>query len=53
MEAMIDERVLDLINLLQRVGIDEGQPIDFGRTAQYFTLDSLTHIGIFTPVISV
>ena len=50
MENMMDERVLDLANLMRRIGVDEGRPVDFGRIAQYFTLDSLTHIGMLSCV---
>ena len=45
MEATIDDRVLDLIDLITREGIKKRSPIDFAHFAQYFTLDSLTHIG--------
>ena len=50
MEAMIDERVQDLIVLIQRIGVGQRQTIDFARIAQYFTLDSLTHIAFGRPL---
>ncbi|OAL19458.1 hypothetical protein AYO22_09620 [Fonsecaea multimorphosa] len=45
LEESIDDRVLDLVNLIQREGVEKRAPIDFAVFAQYFTLDSLTHIG--------
>ena len=50
MEAMIDERVQDLISLIQRLGVEQRETVDFARIAQYFTLDSLTHIAFGRPL---
>jgi cytochrome P450 len=50
MEAMIDERVHDLINLIQHEGVTNRRSVDFAALAQYFTLDSLTHIAFGQPV---
>ena len=50
MEAMIDERVQDLISLILRVGVEQRETVDFARIAQYFTLDSLTHIAFGRPL---
>ncbi|KIW68377.1 hypothetical protein PV04_04330 [Phialophora macrospora] len=49
LEATIDDRVLDLIALIKREGIVKRSPIDFATFAQYFTLDSLTHIAFGHP----
>lgn len=50
MEAMIDARVQDLISLIQRLGVEQRETVDFARIAQYFTLDSLTHIAFGRPL---
>ncbi|OAP64768.1 hypothetical protein AYL99_00740 [Fonsecaea erecta] len=49
LEQRIDERVLDLVDLIQREGVEKHAPIDFAVFAQYFTLDSLTHIAFGHP----
>ncbi|KIX94105.1 uncharacterized protein Z520_10131 [Fonsecaea multimorphosa CBS 102226] len=49
LEESIDDRVLDLVNLIQREGVEKRAPIDFAVFAQYFTLDSLTHIAFGRP----
>ena len=45
MESELDDRVLDLINLIRREGVDKSGLIDFAKFAQYFTMDSLTQLG--------
>lgn len=49
LESNIDDRVMDLVNLIQREAVDKSRSIDFARSAQYFTLDSLTHIAFGYP----
>ncbi|OCT52372.1 pisatin demethylase [Cladophialophora carrionii] len=49
LEATINDRLLDLIALITREGIEKRLPIDFATFAQYFTLDSLTHIAFGRP----
>ncbi|KAJ9617190.1 hypothetical protein H2200_000911 [Cladophialophora chaetospira] len=49
LEATIDDRILDLIDLITREGVEKHSPIDFAHVAQYFTLDSLTHIAFGHP----
>ncbi|KIW79697.1 hypothetical protein Z517_06311 [Fonsecaea pedrosoi CBS 271.37] len=49
LEEKIDDRVLDLVNLIQREGVEKRTSIDFAMFAQYFTLDSLTHIAFGHP----
>ena len=42
METDIDERVLELIDLVKKYG---GNPMDFARIAQFFTLDVLSQLA--------
>jgi len=46
LESNIDARVLDLVGLIQRKAVDKIRSIDFAKFAQFFTLDSLTQIGM-------
>lgn len=45
LEGKIDNRVLDMVNLIERDYVNKKKPMDFAQVAQYFTLDSLTGIG--------
>ena len=49
LEATVDDRVFDLIDLITREGVEKRSPVDFAQCAQYFTLDSLTHLGKIEP----
>lgn len=47
MEQKIDENVANLVSLLEKYLTTgtEFKPFDFGRKAQYFTLDVITHLA--------
>lgn len=48
LEDKINQRVLDLVNLIQNDYVAKGSAFDFSKVVQYFTLDSLT--GVRIPV---
>ena len=50
MEAMINEHVLELMDLIHKIGITQHSTPDFAILAQYFTLDSLTHVAFGKPI---
>ena len=48
LEAEIDEQIASFISLIHRKYLSKGatlRPMDFGQTAQYFTLDVITKIA--------
>lgn len=45
LEQKIDNRILDVINLVQREYVDRNESLDFAKIVQYFTLDSLTDVS--------
>ncbi|EXJ81801.1 hypothetical protein A1O1_07866 [Capronia coronata CBS 617.96] len=49
LEADIDARIVDLVNLIQTES-SNNKLIDFSASAQYFTLDVVTHISFSAPV---
>ncbi|KAI9769905.1 MAG: hypothetical protein M1839_003306 [Geoglossum umbratile] len=52
LEESIDNRVLDLVRLLQDKYLSDGsciRPVDFARKAQFFTLDVITDIAFGEP----
>ena len=49
LEAKIDQNVLRLIDLIESKYAATGQPFDFGRKAQYFTLDVITDLAFGKP----
>ncbi|EEY20300.1 pisatin demethylase [Verticillium alfalfae VaMs.102] len=49
LEAKIDTNVLALLNLLETKYIDLNKAFDFGRKAQYFTLDVISDLAFGTP----
>ncbi|KAE9369918.1 pisatin demethylase [Stipitochalara longipes BDJ] len=52
LEKLIDQNVLALVDLLERKYIStktDFKPVDFGRTASYFTLDTLSSIAFGEP----
>ncbi|KAI9768093.1 MAG: hypothetical protein M1840_005127 [Geoglossum simile] len=52
LEKCIDNRILDLVKLIEDKYISEGsclRPMDFARKAQYFTLDVITDIAFGEP----
>lgn len=46
LEDKINQRVLDLVNLIQNDYVAKGIAFDFSKVVQYFTLDSLTDVRI-------
>jgi cytochrome P450 len=49
LESDIDDRVMNLVGLVEREYIDKDQFMDFAKLAQYFTLDNLTQIAFGHP----
>ncbi|PFH61477.1 hypothetical protein XA68_17308 [Ophiocordyceps unilateralis] len=49
LEAKIDRNVLALIRLLDSKYVAANQPFDFGRKAQYFTLDVISDLAFGKP----
>ena len=53
LESEIDERIHDLISLIERKYVcteeEPGRQMDFGRTAQYFTLDVISALAFDQP----
>ncbi|RDA94984.1 hypothetical protein CP533_0162 [Ophiocordyceps camponoti-saundersi (nom. inval.)] len=49
LEAKIDRNVLALIHLLDSKYVAANLPFDFGRKAQYFTLDVISDLAFGTP----
>ncbi|KAK3347287.1 cytochrome P450 [Lasiosphaeria hispida] len=52
LEKRIDEDVAALVNLVERKYLStdtDYRPLDFGRKAQYFTLDVISHIAFGDP----
>ncbi|KAK5654058.1 hypothetical protein OQA88_7736 [Cercophora sp. LCS_1] len=45
LEPRVDRNVLDLVNMLDREYISKGLIFDFGRKAQYFTLDVISDVS--------
>ena len=50
LESSIDARVISLIRLVRREYADKAQILDFAKLAQYFALDSLTHLAFGQPI---
>jgi cytochrome P450 len=46
LEQKVNDRVLDLVQLIERDYIDQSRVFDFAKLVQYFTLDSLTDVSI-------
>lgn len=49
LEAKINQNVLRLIHLLDTKYISADKPFDFGRKAQYFTLDVISDLAFGAP----
>ncbi|KAF4508881.1 hypothetical protein G6O67_005210 [Ophiocordyceps sinensis] len=49
LEAKINQNVLALINLLDTSYVSANRPFDFGRKAQYFTLDVISDLAFGKP----
>jgi len=44
-EAKVDKNILALVRLIETRYIAKNQPFDFGRKAQYFTLDTISDLA--------
>jgi cytochrome P450 len=44
LERKIDDRVKDMVELIEREYVLKNAPFDFAKIVQYFTLDSLTDV---------
>ena len=52
LEQGIDQNVMEFVNLIERKYISTDfnfKPFDFGRTASYFTLDTISTVAFGTP----
>lgn len=49
LEAKVDQNVLRLVDLLDTKYISVDKPFDFGRKAQYFTLDVISDLAFGAP----
>lgn len=52
LETSIDDRIHDLVNLIERKYISTGttlRALDFAQVAQYFTMDVLTDVAFGAP----
>ncbi len=49
LEAKIDENVVRLLDLLETKYVAANRPFDFGRKAQYFTLDVISDLAFGQP----
>ncbi|KAK0644685.1 pisatin demethylase [Cercophora newfieldiana] len=45
LEPRVDRNILELINLLDRDYVSKGRVFDFGRKAQYFTMDVIADVA--------
>lgn len=48
-ESKIDKNVLGLVNLIETRYVATNRPLDFGRKAQYFTLDTIADLAYGDP----
>ncbi|KAK0644133.1 cytochrome P450 [Cercophora newfieldiana] len=49
LEPRIDKNVWALINLIDKTYVAQNKPFDFGRKAQYFTLDVISDVSYSEP----